>query len=129
MGRPLGEVSLGMLLLLSGGAIAETDARPEFEVASIKPAAPDAPGRTIRLSSGGRVNITNMTLTWMVASAWGIETFQIVGGPAWLDSAHYDIRAKPESSAKQDEVSRHCSRTGSSSRFITKPGIFPHMFL
>jgi len=93
-----------LLLTLTGGATAQTDARPEFEVASIKPAAPDARGMFIRPTPGGRVNITNMTLKELIVIAWRIQPFQISGGPAWLDSVHYDIAAKSEDSSKPSEM-------------------------
>ena len=93
-----------LLLTLTGGATAQTDAHPEFEVASIKPVAPDARGMFIRPTPGGRVNITNMTLKELIVIAWRIQPFQISGGPAWLDSVHYDIAAKSEDSSKPSEM-------------------------
>jgi Protein of unknown function (DUF3738) len=93
-----------LLAVLRGGAIAQADTRLEFEGASIRPAAPDAHGMFIRPGPGGGVSITNMTLKEMIVIAWRIQPYQISGGPAWLDSAHYDIVAKPESKPKQDEI-------------------------
>jgi uncharacterized protein (TIGR03435 family) len=87
--------AVAAFLILSGSAIAQTDARPEFDVASIKPAAPDARGMFIRPMAGG-ITITNMTLKEMMAMAYRILPFQISGGPAWFDSARYDIAAKSE---------------------------------
>ncbi len=93
------------LFLLSGCAAgAQTNARPEFEVASIKPAAPDARGMYIRPGPGGGVSITNMTLKELIVLAWRVQPFQISGGPAWLDSVHYDIVAKPETKPKQSAI-------------------------
>jgi uncharacterized protein (TIGR03435 family) len=95
-----------LVCLLAGasGLIAQTDARPQFEVASIKPAAPDARGMGVRFSPGGRVNITNMPLKELIVIAWRIQPFQISGGPPWLESAHFDISAKPETKPKQSEL-------------------------
>jgi uncharacterized protein (TIGR03435 family) len=93
-----------VFLILTGGAIAQTDPRPEFEVASIKATAPGARGMFIRPTPGGRVNITNMTLKELIVIGWRIQPFQISGGPGWLDSAHYDISAKSENSFKQGEL-------------------------
>lgn len=90
-------------LILSGCAIAQTDVHPEFEVASIKPAAPDARGMYIRPIAGG-ITITNMTLKEMMAMAYRTQPFQISGGPAWFDSARYDIAAKSETPPKQGEI-------------------------
>ncbi|MGA3185964.1 MAG: TIGR03435 family protein [Bryobacteraceae bacterium] len=90
---------LAALLILT----AQDAKRPEFEVASIKPSAPDARGMWIRNSPGGRVNITNMTLKELIVIAWRIQPYQISGGPPWLDSLHYDISAKAENTLKQGE--------------------------
>jgi len=103
MGR-LFRTVVGPLLILSGSAIAQTVARPEFEVASIKPSAPDARGMFIRGTPGGRLNITNMTLKELIVIAYRVQPFHVSGGPAWLDSLHYDISAKSENSPKPDEL-------------------------
>jgi len=95
---------LSLLLCLTGAAMGQTDARPAFEVASIKPSAPDARGMYIRLVPGGGLNVTNMTLKELITIAYRIQPFQISGGPPWLDGIHYDILAKPDGQAKQDEV-------------------------
>src|SRR5271168_3913312 len=96
--------ALAVFLILNVGAAAQGDARPEFEVASIKPAAPDARGMYIRMAPGGRINITNMSLKEIMVQAWRVQPYQISGGPAWLDSARYDISAKPENSPKEGEI-------------------------
>lgn len=75
-----------------------------FEAATIKPAAPDARGRFISPGPGGGIRITNMTLKDMIEFAWGVQPFQVSGGPAWLDSVNYDIVAKPEAKVSQSEL-------------------------
>ena len=70
--------------------------QPAFEVASIKPAEPDARGRSIRPGPGGGVTISNLTLKEMIGLGWRVESFQISGGPAWLDSTRYNVIAKRE---------------------------------
>ncbi len=94
-----------IFVILSGVAVAQTEARPQFEVASIKPAAPDQRGQYIRTMPGGRVNVTNMTLKQMIELAWRIQPFQISGGPSWFDSLRWDISAKPETTPKPEEIS------------------------
>jgi uncharacterized protein (TIGR03435 family) len=96
--------ALWVLLILSGAAMAQSAARPEFEVASIKPAAPDARGMFIRGAPGGRFNITNMPLKEMIVIAWRLQPFQVSGGPAWMNSVRYDISAKPDHNPKPDEL-------------------------
>jgi|SRR5579862_876364 len=96
--------AVSIVFVLSGGAVAQTDPRTEFEVASVKPAAPGARGTLIRPGPGGGLTITNMTLKEMIVFSYRIQPFQISGGPGWLDSAHYDIVAKPEAKPNQGEV-------------------------
>jgi uncharacterized protein (TIGR03435 family) len=83
------------ILILCGFAIAQ-DSRPQFEVASVKPAAPDARGMWIRPGPGGGISISNLTLKEMITIAWRIFSFQVSGGPGWADSIRYDVVAKPE---------------------------------
>ncbi len=94
----------GAFLTLAVAAIAQTDPRPEFEVASIKPSAPGGRGMFIRNSPGGRINVTNMTLKELIVVAYRIQPFQISGGPSWFDSARYDISAKAETAPKEGEL-------------------------
>ena len=81
------------------GLLAQT-----FEVASIKPAAPDALGSRSRFTPGGRFTAVNITLKEMIATMWRVPEFQISGGPAWLGLTRYDISAKPENNPKDDEI-------------------------
>lgn len=94
----------GISAICAVAAVAQT--KLEFEVASIKPAAPDARGMFIRPGPGGGVSITNMTLKEMIVIAWRIQPYQVSGGPEWLDSIHYDVIAKPENQSAQSELSQ-----------------------
>jgi uncharacterized protein (TIGR03435 family) len=71
--------------------------RPAFEVASVKPGDPD--NRIWRLGSmpGGRFAANNASLKLLIQMAYDVRSHQISGGPNWLDSAKYDIDAKPDS--------------------------------
>jgi uncharacterized protein (TIGR03435 family) len=86
------------LLLLSGGMLAQTPAaRPkfdEFEVASIKKADPDTPGRYIRMQTAHQFVAHNHALKTLVAAAYDVSPQAISGGPAWVESERYEILAK-----------------------------------
>ena len=76
----------------------------EFEVASIRPSAPDAQGQNGRLQNG-RVDVSNFTLKQLMMLAWdlgGNDDF-IVGLPKSADSTHYDITAKVLTSGPVDD--------------------------
>ncbi len=77
---------------------------PQFEVASIKPAAPDQRGTFIRGGPGEKFNIANMPLKEIMILAWRVQPYQISGGPAWIASARYDISAKADHKPKPDEI-------------------------
>jgi hypothetical protein len=70
------------------------DARPTFEVASVKPSKTSGKP-SLRVFPGGRTVGTNATLKLLIQLAYGVQDYQIAGGPKWIDSNEYDIDAKP----------------------------------
>jgi uncharacterized protein (TIGR03435 family) len=42
---------------------------------------------------------TNVTLKMLIQQAYGVQDFQITGGPSWLNTEKYDIEAKADKSA------------------------------
>ena len=76
--------------------LAHSEDRLIFEVASVKPANPDARGTSINFVPGGGLKVTNATLKTLITFAYDIRGFQVSGGPGWLDSERYDLLAKPE---------------------------------
>jgi bla regulator protein blaR1 len=79
----------------------------EFEAASIKPSAPAALGNIrvgMQMMPGGRISMSGVTVKLLIQQAYGVKDFQIVGGPPWLGSERYDITAKPEAAATDDQV-------------------------
>jgi uncharacterized protein (TIGR03435 family) len=76
--------------------------RPEFEVASVKPAA-GGEWNGIYTYPGGRVECRGCWLQYLVQWAFDIQGFQLVGGPAWIAAERYDIVAKPPASSKSSK--------------------------
>jgi len=86
------KVCLALLALLLAQS---PPSRPTFEVASIK--------RNTSVSDAARVNaqvgrltVTNNPLRNIIRNAWGLQAFQIVGGPDWINNDRWDIVAKAE---------------------------------
>ncbi|MGO8788795.1 MAG: TIGR03435 family protein, partial [Terriglobia bacterium] len=71
------------------------DAKPSFEVATIKPSQPDRPGRAF-LWRGGRFITFNTTLTALIGFAYDVQDKQIVGAQDWMGTDKFDIEAKPD---------------------------------
>ncbi len=74
-------------------AMAE-NARLVYEVATIKPAPPDAQNQPYRVRPG-QVEILNRTLVNLIQEAYGLHASQIAGAKGWMDSERYDIQGKP----------------------------------
>jgi uncharacterized protein (TIGR03435 family) len=77
----------------------------EFEVASIKPAPPPAPGQ-INLGihvDGAMVRCTSLTLKDYIRIAFRVKDYQVVG-PEWIASERYDISAKLPEGGKREQV-------------------------
>jgi len=69
--------------------------RPTFEVATIKRNNSADDNRSVR-GNGGRLTITNNPLRNIIRNGWGLQDFQIVGGPDWINTERWDITAKAE---------------------------------
>jgi len=67
-------------------------AQPAFEVASIKPADPNANGTSIH-STPDRLTLENISLKDCIEQAFDVKDFSLAG-PGWLDSARFNITAK-----------------------------------
>jgi bla regulator protein BlaR1 len=77
------------------------EARPELEVASVKPSNSADPVFGIRISPGGdRFSITNATLEMLIGFAYRLPNPQISGGPKWVDSESFTIEAKVDSATR-----------------------------
>ncbi len=53
---------------------------------------------------GGQFTITNAPLRLIIRNAYRLQDFQIVGGPGWLNSDRFDIVAKSDPTATQDQT-------------------------
>jgi bla regulator protein BlaR1 len=68
-----------------------------FEVASVKPSAPDVSSVFIRPLGGG-VQVTGASLKSLISFAYEVRPFQISGGSQWVDTERYDIDARTSTS-------------------------------
>jgi len=78
---------------------------PTFEVATIKHST-SGEQASFRWQPGGRVTVTNTTLHGIIRTSYGIEDFQVVGGPAWVNSDRWDIIAKAADNAVAADLDR-----------------------
>jgi len=69
-----------------------------FEVASVKPSAPDVPGMFVRPLPGGGLQVTGASLKNLIAIAYDVREFQISGESKWVGTERYDIDARTTTS-------------------------------
>jgi len=72
------------------------DAKPVFEVATIKPSDPAAQGQGINVNPSGHFVTRNTPLFDLIKFAYALHPKQIVGAPSWVESERFDILAKPD---------------------------------
>jgi bla regulator protein blaR1 len=73
-------------------------AEPKFEVTSVKKSGPNRQGGPFRfgLQPGGRFTVSGMPVSALLTMAYGIQRFQLIGGPSWINSDRFDINAVAE---------------------------------
>ena len=81
-----------------------SEKRAEFEVASIRPTATGDGSFTYDFPPGGRFSGRNLTVQNLLRIAYGLQNYQISGGPGWIASAGFDIQARAAAGA--GELSR-----------------------
>jgi len=102
----------GALLVFSGfaGYALAADAKPEFEVASIKPAPPLGGGGMFRMGSNGgpgtkdpgRYSCEGCPLIMLLTQAYELKRYQVGSYPSWMDTERFNVTAKvPEGATKE----------------------------
>jgi uncharacterized protein (TIGR03435 family) len=72
----------------------ETDVK--FEVTSVKKSGPPGQGFIPFRLQGGRFSMGGMTVGNLITLGYGIQRFQLIGGPSWLNTDRFDINAVTE---------------------------------
>jgi len=85
--RPLSLLLLAPLALL---------AQKAFDVATIKPNAENDHRVMIGFAPGGGFNATGINVRFLIMEAFGVRDFQISGGPGWMTTDRFDVKAKAE---------------------------------
>ena len=75
---------------------AQTTALPRFADASVKPSNSEDRRPLFQPRPDGQLTITNFTLRMLIRTAYGIQPYQISGGPSWMGSDLFDISAKTD---------------------------------
>ncbi len=80
----------GVLILVLIATAQYADTNPSFEVATIKPSAPEAATRHFTIQ-GQQFSTTKTSLADLIQFAYGLHPHQIANGPSWLESQKFDM--------------------------------------
>ena len=81
-----------LIPLVVAASVAAQTPEPTFEVVSVKPNRTGAPGGSFVMPPG-RFSATNIPLKVLIANAYQLSFFQIVGGPDWVSTERFDVAA------------------------------------
>jgi uncharacterized protein (TIGR03435 family) len=84
-------IRLSIFISLAANLGAQSDRRPNFEEAVIKPAGPES--RIGFRSTPGRLAASEITLWRAVYIAYNLTPTEMSGGPSWIDKDEFDITA------------------------------------
>jgi uncharacterized protein (TIGR03435 family) len=87
------------VLVLPFGASAQN----AFEVASVKANATGNFGRLITYTADS-LHATNVTVTELIQSAYGIREDRLIGGPNWVRTTRFDVNAKAGRAQPREQV-------------------------
>jgi uncharacterized protein (TIGR03435 family) len=99
----------GLLVVAAYGLFGQSADPPRFAAIAIK----RDPSREqlsmavpmgVGYRPGGRLVAGNAPLTMLIQRAYSVQSFQVVGGPAWINTDGYDIEAKPEGNTDQKRM-------------------------
>jgi uncharacterized protein (TIGR03435 family) len=68
----------------------------KFEVTSVKKSGPPGQGFLPFRLQGGRFSMGQMTVGNLITLGYGIQRFQLIGGPSWMNADRFDINAVTE---------------------------------
>jgi uncharacterized protein (TIGR03435 family) len=89
---PEGALRHLLIPLVVAASVAAQTPEPTFEVASVKPNKTGSPGGSFVMPPG-RFAATNIPLKVLIANAYQLSFFQIVGGPDWVSTERFDVAA------------------------------------
>jgi uncharacterized protein (TIGR03435 family) len=96
-------VAVPLLSLIACVALSAQNAASVFDAASIR----ENTSGEAESSLGDRpwgYATNNIPLRPVIVEAYRLRSFQVIGGPSWLDSTRFDINARMPAGARSDEV-------------------------
>jgi uncharacterized protein (TIGR03435 family) len=90
-----------------GATVVAQEARPAFEVASVRKQAAvvrSEPSAVPTPTTSTTYRTRNATVASFIVFAYGVIAAQVVGGPSWVHEDFFEIDARPGREASRDEM-------------------------
>ena len=95
----------GFAVLLASAAFGQsTPLKPAFAMTDVHVSAKPIQGIKTRgpVAGNGRYEITNATMLDLIATAYGLDSANVQGGPNWLEWDRFDVFAKVPAGSTAD---------------------------
>ncbi|HEY3841520.1 MAG TPA: TIGR03435 family protein [Bryobacteraceae bacterium] len=99
-------IAAALLFICASQPFAQSADSAPSSVVSIKPSKDGFAPPGFRITRG-RFVANNVTVRFLVAIAYGLQSFQVSGGPRWVDAEQFDVEAKldaPDPPAHQESA-------------------------
>jgi uncharacterized protein (TIGR03435 family) len=109
MNRRLSTAILAFSICLTGNPRAQAPqpsptALPSFDVASIKLNTSGEFFGRFGYEPGGQLVVVNNAVRSLIRSAYDLQSYQILGGPEWMNSDRYDISARAAGNPSEEQL-------------------------
>ena len=98
---------IALTIGVSAGAQAPSPATgglPSFDVASVKRNTSGEFFGSFGYEPGGQLVVVNNPVSSLIRSAYRVQSYQIFGGPEWINSERYDVRARAGGDPSEDSL-------------------------
>lgn len=89
--------TLGAMAVVSSQA-------PAFAVASVKRNTSGEQTWSMQPQPGGRLTLINVPVRLMIRAAYGLQEYELVGGPGWIDTDRFDVIARADGNPPQTQM-------------------------
>ena len=102
---------LALMLAVAASPLLAQGTTPAFEVASVRAQTArltfsDIGGNGAWVRPGGVFSVKGVTVQTLITYAYGLEPYQVAGGPDWMRRDTFSIEARAGRDAAEDEIKR-----------------------
>lgn len=77
---------------------------PSFDVASVKQNRSGEFFGSFGYEAGGQLVVVNNSVRTLIRSAYSLQSYQILGGPEWMNSDRYDVSARAAGNPSEEQL-------------------------